>query len=277
MRATEQLNELSTALAKAQPRFGQIKRNKTVKVRTQGGAEYSFDYAPLEEVIEATRVPLSEVGLSLVHPIETTETHVTAGARLSHSSGQWIENLITIPRPAKMQELGSALTYIKRYCTQGVLGVQADDDDDANVADGNHIQKSETRAPRRPPGTISKKDEPHEKVKAEKLSALEAAGAAAFQPDAPVPYDDRTENPREVHAEKLLFIKGVEALPVDCDPLRYATARQKIVGARASGKLDDADEQEIEAALLKHEAANPKSKRLTTGDKIKPKKEVVPA
>ncbi len=252
MRHSESINELAAALAKAQPRFGQIRRTKTVKVRTKTGGEYTFSYAPLEAVIDAVRVPLAEVGLSLIHPVETTETHVHAGAMLLHSSGQWIEDMIGVPRPPAMQELGSILTYLKRYCTQGVLGVQADDDDDGNLADGNHVtdksRPAAEKAPRRAPGTVSQKEPFQEKVKAEKIASLEAAAAAAFQPGDPLPIDDRQDDPRRDAASKRAI--GIAKAQAMVEVGQAKGIRERIVANQADGIITEDDARAIEAAIV---------------------------
>ncbi len=271
---TTEIDKLATALAKAQPRFGQIRRDKTVKVRTKAGAEYTFQYAPLETILEAVRIPLSEVGLALVHPIECNETHITCGAMLMHSSGQWLASHLKFARPALMQELGSALTYCKRYCTQAVLGVQADDDDDANSADGNHIAEQKVKAPRRAPGSVSKAETSadREKIKADKIAALDAAGEAAFGDGAVVPIDDRQENPREVESKKAAALAFVSNMTVPTDAGR---CRKQMVQYQADGLMTEADLIEVEAAIVEKIAS---MAGLMPGTSVKqPKKELAKA
>jgi hypothetical protein len=47
-----------------------------------------------------------------------------------------------------IQALGSAITYLRRYAIQAILGIAAEEDDDANGAAGNTVH--ETRRPSRP-------------------------------------------------------------------------------------------------------------------------------
>ena len=42
---------------------------------------------------------------------------------------------------ADAQSIGSAITYAKRYAFCAILGIVADDDEDANIASGNTAQK----------------------------------------------------------------------------------------------------------------------------------------
>lgn len=123
MRTSEHINELATALAKAQGQMGSAKK----------GAENPFfksKYADLGSVINAIKGPLSDNGLSYTQfPIREGEA---AGVvtRLLHASGQWMESDYTLPL-AKFdaQAVGSAFTYARRYALQAIAGIPAGDDD----------------------------------------------------------------------------------------------------------------------------------------------------
>lgn len=55
--------------------------------------------------------------------------------RLTHKSGQWIEAEYPVCAfPAKQQEMGSALTYSRRYSMFSLVGIAGEEDDDANAA-----------------------------------------------------------------------------------------------------------------------------------------------
>lgn len=123
MQTSEQINELATALAKAQGQMGAAKKD----------AENPFfksKYADLGSVINAIKGPLSDNGLSYTQfPIREGEA---AGVvtRLLHASGQWMESEYTLPL-AKFdsQAVGSAFTYARRYALQAIAGIPAGDDD----------------------------------------------------------------------------------------------------------------------------------------------------
>jgi hypothetical protein len=145
MRTSEQIHDLVTALAKARAAFDPITRSKTVTVRGERGS-YQFSYAPLEAILDAVTEPLSAHGLVLVSGIEYgPDGAAIVTTRLLHATGQWLESHMNVGRPGKMQEFGSALTYARRYTITGLLGIAADDDDDANAADGNTITAATTR------------------------------------------------------------------------------------------------------------------------------------
>jgi len=42
-----------------------------------------------------------------------------------------------------MQEIGSRISYLKRYSLTALLGIVGEEDDDANIADGNTYQKKQ--------------------------------------------------------------------------------------------------------------------------------------
>ena len=61
---------------------------------------------------------------------------------------------------ADAQSIGSAITYAKRYAFCAILGIVADDDEDANIASGNTAQKE---LPKEQPKELPKKANSNEK------------------------------------------------------------------------------------------------------------------
>ena len=66
---------------------------------------------------------------------------LTITTMLAHSSGEWIATDLTLPAMMRdrfdAQSVGSAITYGSAWTSlQAILGVAADDDDDANRAAG---------------------------------------------------------------------------------------------------------------------------------------------
>ena len=55
--------------------------------------------------------------------------------RLEHESGQWIMSAYDISAIKKdPQQMGSAITYARRYCAQAIAGICGGEDDDAEMA-----------------------------------------------------------------------------------------------------------------------------------------------
>lgn len=172
--------KLAAALAKAQGDFKAISRTREVKA-----GPYSFTYAPLDEVLDATREALVGNGLAVTQLL-SGDTLRTA---LIHSSGEWVASSISIaPIPAKVQELGSRLTYLRRYAIAAVLGVAPEEDDDGGPAD-NPDYRTQPRQ-WKPPATKApprrKADMPVE----EDPSEAQPVNMEPGEPPTPPPDDD---------------------------------------------------------------------------------------
>lgn len=143
MDKSEEIDKLAIALAKFQGSLEQPSLNSEVKVRTKTGGEYKFKYADLSECKRAAKQPLADNELSVCQLIEDDYSIRTI---LLHSSGQWISSKVRMPsNMADAQSIGSAITYAKRYAFCAILGIVADDDEDANIASGNSAQKEQPK------------------------------------------------------------------------------------------------------------------------------------
>ena len=126
MDKSEQINELATALAKAQ---GAI----TPAIKDSNNPFFKSQYADLASVWDACRKPLSENGLSVVQTIDGNDKLETT---LLHSSGQFISSTLSIvAKDQTSQSIGSAITYARRYALSAIIGI-CPDDDDAEAAMG---------------------------------------------------------------------------------------------------------------------------------------------
>ena len=133
---TEPLNkDLFTALAKAQ---GEIENAK----KDTANAYFKSKYADLASVINSAKKALSDNGLSIIQLTDTINDRLVLITQLSHSSGQFIKGHypITVPKDANSQQIGSALTYARRYAYSAIVGI-AQEDDDGNSASG-HVENN---------------------------------------------------------------------------------------------------------------------------------------
>lgn len=143
MDKSEEIDKLAIALAKFQGSLEQPSLNSEVKVTTKTGGSYKFKYADLSECKRAAKQPLADNELSVCQLIEDDYSIRTI---LLHSSGQWISSKVRMPsNTADAQSIGSAITYAKRYAFCAILGIVADDDEDANIASGNTAQKEQPK------------------------------------------------------------------------------------------------------------------------------------
>lgn len=133
------MKEIYTALAKAQGELTNIELNSSVTVKTNQGSSYKFEYATLGQIMNAIRPILSKHELATYQSIEDN-CMVT---RILHSSGQELLAKCPMPTlPEEPQKRGSVITYFRRYSLVTALGLVAEDDDDANVAEGNHVERT---------------------------------------------------------------------------------------------------------------------------------------
>lgn len=122
---------IAAALAKAQSKIEPPARNKTVKVRTRTGEQYSFDYADYAAIVAAVRGPLSENGIAWTHLTEHSASGFRLVTKLIHESGEELVGTYPLPATADAKDLGGAMTYGKRYTLSNLTGCAADDDLDA--------------------------------------------------------------------------------------------------------------------------------------------------
>lgn len=128
---SDQMNEIATALSKAQ---------KSIKGADKSASNPFFKskYADLGSIIEAAREALTDNGLSVSQCPFSTENRIGVETMLLHSSGQWIISAIDLPMgdergKSNAQVLGSIITYLRRYSYAAMVGVYADDDNDGQT------------------------------------------------------------------------------------------------------------------------------------------------
>ena len=129
--ATQGLGELGAALAKAQGELRNVGKDKTAKA-----GSYSYSYADIADGLDVLRPVLSKHGLCLIQTTSLDGGIIMLHTRLLHASGQWIEGTFPVCAPGKAQEVGSALTYARRYAAFSIAGVAGteEDQDGANAA-----------------------------------------------------------------------------------------------------------------------------------------------
>ena len=124
-------NTLHKALAKAQSEFPLVKK-------TDSNPFFKSKYAGLPSVLEVVLPILHKNGLYITQcpvsegervGVQTTITHAESGDSVQGSfSMQLSKN--------DPQGAGSAITYARRYSLVSMLGLNVDEDDDANHASG---------------------------------------------------------------------------------------------------------------------------------------------
>jgi len=207
MNKSELINELATALAKAQGQMGAAKMDAVNPFLRN-------KYADLGSVIMAAKKPLSDNGLSYSQHPELADGKVTVTTVLMHSSGQWIESSISCEVGDEKglsyaQSAGKVITYLRRYALGSIFGMYADEDTDGTDAGKKPAQKPQ---PQRQP-------EP-----AAVTAARELGGVATMMPNSSDIWDSE-QGDGEPHimtreeAENVTNSKGVRYGDLDTEVL----------------------------------------------------------
>jgi hypothetical protein len=96
---------------------------------------YKSDYVSLDHLIATTRPVLTKHGLAIAQFPSHLDGRPALITRLIHVSGEMLEEATPLLLTKQdMQGMGTAQTYARRYGWAAVLGVSAEDDDDAERA-----------------------------------------------------------------------------------------------------------------------------------------------
>ncbi len=134
MTGTDIPKSLFEALARFQAHLPQIGKGNTAQVRSDKG-NYSYKYADLADVSEAVLPRLGALGLAFTAKPTLADGHFVLAYSLVHVSGEREDGIYMLPSSGTPQQIGSAITYARRYCLCAAVGVApAEDDDDAAAA-----------------------------------------------------------------------------------------------------------------------------------------------
>jgi hypothetical protein len=139
MKLSEQVDKLLPALAAIQNRV-EVKKNKT-------NPHHKNRYADLEAVVDACLPELDSQGLMFLQTLDDENIQpgqVLIITRIFHlKSGQWVESRLRMDaRAATPQDLGSAITYGRRYSLVTALGLTPEDDDGNKAMPKPPVQKA---------------------------------------------------------------------------------------------------------------------------------------
>ena len=135
------IGALAKALAAFQAEMPTVTKNHTATVKSDKGS-YSYTYAGLADVSEAAMPLLAKHGLSF----STLPSGQTLVGMLLHESGESLTASLPI-NGATPQQIGSSLTYMRRYLLGCMTGVVTDDDDDGQQAQQAATKRKPARQP----------------------------------------------------------------------------------------------------------------------------------
>jgi len=135
-KTTDKLGDGLAAFQKALP--------KIAKGNTADAGTYKFKYADLADISAAVLPLLGEHGLSFsARPTLDEGGRFVLAYELLHVSGESRTGAYPLPPSGSPQQIGSAITYARRYALCAVTGVAADEDDDGQAAKDTHVRPAE--------------------------------------------------------------------------------------------------------------------------------------
>lgn len=125
------IGKIAEAIALAQAKIGNPDLDST-------NPHFKSKFASLAAHLNAVRPHLSAHGVSVMQFVTTGNGEASVTTMLAHSSGEWIRSTLShaLPDNANAQQLGSLVTYLRRYSLAGAAFIVGEADDDGN-ADAN--------------------------------------------------------------------------------------------------------------------------------------------
>lgn len=247
---------LAAALAAFQGECPPIRKGNTAKVPTKSGGQYTYDYADLSDVIEVVEPVLSRHGLSFNGLPTVRENSFGLAYKLRHTSGEVDEGFYPLPDPLRtpQQEMGSALTYIRRYVLCAVVGVApGGDDDDAQTAQ-QYAQRQQQRPPQQ-----QRQQQPPQPVDAGNGPTLEQwvarAEAAATPNDLGMTWQEARAAGADNDVLDAIAAVGRRRQADAAAALEAQAAAAAAEGPQAPTDTVDAAEAAEAAAVAEHEAS----------------------
>jgi len=140
------MKNLIAALYKAKIEFPTIKKD-------MNNPFFKRKYADINSILDQVEPILHNHGIIILQPIDGD----SVCTQLIHvESGEMITSCIKLTSGIKAQDLGSEITYFRRYSLQSLLSLQAEDDD-GNLASGRTTPPPAQQAA--PPRPAAKPDE----------------------------------------------------------------------------------------------------------------------
>lgn len=123
---------LAEALAAFQAELPGVGKGNTANVRSDKG-NYSYRYADLADISKTVLPLLGKHGLAFTARPTLDGDRFVLEYQLIHAGGDALSGRYPLQN-GKPQEVGSAITYARRYALCAVTGIAADEDDDGKEA-----------------------------------------------------------------------------------------------------------------------------------------------
>jgi ERF superfamily len=226
--APEPCKTLAEALAALQARLPRVaKEHKATVTSQRTGKTHSYDYADLLDVSEALLPVMAKLGLSFTACPTMMDGRFVLNYSLLHTSepgpGNPVGGQYPLPTSGSPQEIGTAITYARRYALCAVTGLApGGDDDDGTAAEKAHQSealakpRTGTNAQLRAEGRMDRQ----QKAAHEKLAADTHGGGRAerSRPRGPDPDDPWTQDAPVDHQRAAAMREDAEDRPGSSNP-----------------------------------------------------------
>lgn len=168
-------SDLAAALVAFQASAPTINKGRTALIPTKSGGSYSYKYADLSDIWESIRPALKDNGLAVTQSLTGgSGGFMGITTTVWHKSGQHIADTVEMAIQGRSpQEVGSQVTYFKRYALSALLGLSTEEDDDGAAA--SRPRKAEVDEPPQRTEMDDALDELDDAVAALKLHAGDVA------------------------------------------------------------------------------------------------------
>lgn len=129
---TPKTQTATAALVAALAELDNVKANKIVK------ANFTARYVSLDALLDAIKPVLLDHDLALVQTLVSEDGKVGVSTAFLHASGERFDfgRLMVKADGLTAQQIGGAITYIRRQSIQTACGISVDLDDDGSAASG---------------------------------------------------------------------------------------------------------------------------------------------
>ena len=139
---SENTNHVLSAIDNARQSFASLEKSG-VNNYFKNNKGIPHVYSTLTDIFDATTEALYDHQLSINYQTKLQETasgvlNILTTTITHLPSGQFISSASNLRNHIKSQELGSAITYLRRYHIQAMLNLEADFEDDGNLSSGNN-------------------------------------------------------------------------------------------------------------------------------------------
>lgn len=158
MLQTESIKTLLSKIFKVQESIPTMPKDK------QG---YGYKYTELDTIVSVLKPILQENGVGFMQTITSVEGKSAITTRIFCTEGEYIEDTAILPsvQMAKVNEaqnMGAAITYMRRYALCSMFGITSDEDVDGNISAARPQQQNQPKTQTLPQKTqtpvVSEKD-----------------------------------------------------------------------------------------------------------------------